>query len=279
MFSFNTMKIVSAIFASLLLLSGCLPNSGNEISGGVRPENAAANIDGSVPSEGAGGESQAATAERLVADLYKAHDARKSPFFQTKDRALVDRYFTKQLADLIWKDATTSEGELGALDADPLYDAQDVEIKNFKVGAAEVQGEKATVQTTFSNFDEKKTITFYLTRVGNAWKISDIGYGRKSTLVDWLRSAPPTTAGPTGEFEGKYIVGDTTCIVKPVKMSFEVRWAKGSGVEIFAFDEGTTFASSLDADASNKFVFDDENYHTGTFHRNDGKKFPVRRAK
>jgi hypothetical protein len=58
-----------------------------------------------------------------------------------------------------------------------------------------------------------------------------------------------------------------------------VRWAKGSGVKYFAFAEGTTFASSLDSDAANKFVFDDENYNTGTFYRADGKTFPVRRAK
>lgn len=276
------MRSITAIFVFSIVLSGCLPNSGTEVSGGARPDNTAANIELSVPSSAeAGAESQTAGPEKLVADLYKAHDEKKSPFFQTKDRALVDRYFTKQLADLIWKDATTSEGEIGALDADPLYDAQDVEIKGFRIGAAEVKGDKATVQAAFSNFGEKKTITFYLTRVGGTWKITDVGYGRKSTLVDWLRSAAPTTtdAGPTGEFEGKYIVGDTTCTVKPVKMSFEVRWAKGSGVEIFAYDKGTTFASSLDADAANKFIFDDENYNTGTFLRADGKTFKVRRAK
>ena len=61
----------------------------------------------------------------LVADLYRQHNQKHSPFFQTRSRARVDQYFTKLLADLIWKDAHGSKGEVGALDGDPLYNAQD----------------------------------------------------------------------------------------------------------------------------------------------------------
>lgn len=35
------------------------------------------------------------------------------------------------------------------------------------------------------------------------------------------------------KFEGNYQVGNTICTVKPVKMAFELRWAKGDGVMIF----------------------------------------------
>ena len=106
----------------------------------------------------ASAESQAAAATALVTDLYKQHDAKKSPFFQTKDRALVDKYFTKTLADLIWKDANNSSGEVGAIDGDPLYNAQDMEIKGFAVGKAEVKGDDGKLAVTFTNFGEKKTI-------------------------------------------------------------------------------------------------------------------------
>jgi len=54
----------------------------------------------------------------LVADLYRQHNQKHSPFFQTRSRARVDQYFTKLLADLIWKDAHGSKGEVGALDGD-----------------------------------------------------------------------------------------------------------------------------------------------------------------
>jgi len=246
-----------------------------------------ANVNSNVNSEpvgtpAAGGAvDQTHTAEAVVADLYKQHDAKKSPFFQTKSRALVDKYFTKPLADLIWKDANDSSGEVGAIDADPLYSAQDIEIKNFAVGKADVKGETATVPVTFTNYGQKQTVTFALNQVNAAWKIDDIKYSSSDSLMRWLKetySTNPDTAAST-DFEGKYQIGETTCTVKPVKMAFEVRWAKGSGVEMFFSKEGNSFESSSDAGETNRFVFDDENYSSGTFYRADGKTFPVKRVK
>ncbi|MBP9110207.1 MAG: DUF3828 domain-containing protein [Pyrinomonadaceae bacterium] len=227
-----------------------------------------------------GGQSQSAAAEALVADLYKQHDAKKSPFFQTKNRGLVDKYFTKPLADLIWKDANNSSGEVGAIDGDPLYNAQDMEIKNFAIGKAETKGDTGTVPVTFTNFGKKVTIIFSVKQVSGAWKIDNINYGADSgNLMQWLRetySGTPDKA-VSGEFEGKYQVGDTTCTVKAVKMAFEVRWAKGSGVEMFFAEGDNTFTSDPDKGEPNDFVFDDANYNTGKFLRGDGKTFVVKR--
>src|SRR5437867_8570740 len=69
----------------------------------------------------------------LVADLYKQHERKHSPFFQTRSRAALYKYFEKSLADMIWKDAVTSKKEVGVIDGDPLYDAQDMEIKKFAI--------------------------------------------------------------------------------------------------------------------------------------------------
>lgn len=231
----------------------------------------------------ASAESQTATAEALVADLYKQHDAKKSPFFQTKNRALVDKYFTKSTAELIWKDATSSKGEVGALDGDPLYAAQDTQIKNFAVGNADVKGENATVAVNFTNYDKKNTIKFQLKMVAGSWKINDIIWPEGTSMVKVIKENYPTDpksqSGPDGEFEGKYQVGDTFCTVKPVKMAYEIRWAKGTGVEMFFFKDGSTFESSPEKGEPNSFVFDDDKYNSGTFHRADGKTFTVKRAK
>ena len=54
--------------------------------------------------------------EALVSDLYKQ---KSSPFFQTRDHGLVSKYFAERLAQLIWKDAVSSKGEVGALDFEP----------------------------------------------------------------------------------------------------------------------------------------------------------------
>src|ERR1043166_2539098 len=103
--------------------------------------------------------------EALVADLYRAHNAKRSPFFQTRSRARVYQYFEKDLADLIWKDAVTSKGEVGVIDGDPLYDAQDMEIKKFAIGKPTIDGKNAKVAkvlVTFENFGQKKTLVFVL---------------------------------------------------------------------------------------------------------------------
>lgn len=128
----------------------------------------------------------AQTPSALVADLYRQHDAKRSPFFQTKSRARVDKYFTKGLADLIWKDAKSANGEVGAFDGDPLYNAQDMEISHFAVGSAVIRGKAAIVRVTFSNLGKREAIDYWLMKVKGAWKIDNISYGKGETLRKWL---------------------------------------------------------------------------------------------
>lgn len=232
-----------------------------------------------------GAEAQFATAEPLIAELYKQHDANKGPFRERK-RAVIDKYFAKPLADMLWKNDQRPAGEMGAIDADPLYDAQDTEIKKFVVGKAVVNGDKASVPVTFENFGQKKNVTYVMVRQGDAWKISDIKYQGGYTLLQNFReyeksnSDQPSNTSTSGEFEGKYRVGDTTCTVRPDRMAFEIKWAKGSGSEYFFYKDANVFESEEDKSGGrNEFRFDDENYNTGTFVRADGKTFPVSRAK
>lgn len=134
--------------------------------------------------------SHAAAAETLVRALYKAHDGKSGPFFQTKSRARVDKYFTKSLAVLIWNDSVASARahEVGVIDGDPLYNAQDVEIKNFAVGRARVKADTAIVPVTFTNFGKKQKIDFQLKLVKNSWKIDDIVYGGEAgSLRQWFK--------------------------------------------------------------------------------------------
>jgi len=223
---------------------------------------------------------QAMTPSALVADLYKQHNAKNSPFFQSKSRTLVDKYFTRDTADLIWKDSTTTSGEVGALNGDPLYDAQDTDIKKFIIGKASINGEKASVPVTFTNFDQKKTVTFAFVKEGGKWKIDDIGYGADYTLVSMLKE---DAGRENAEFRGDYQVGPTTCTVTPVKMAYEVRWLKGKGAEMFFFKEERdgkfVFESEKDKSGrTSRFVFDDGTYRSGTYYRGDGKIFTVGRT-
>ena len=121
--------------------------------------------------------------DAVVRNLYAAQKNEKnSPFFQAKSRALVDKYFAKELANLIWKDAKAvdASGGLGSLDFDPLYNAQDTEITGFKIGKpmyGEGNLQLADVPVDFKNMGKKQTILFRLEQgADKRWKISDIYY-------------------------------------------------------------------------------------------------------
>jgi hypothetical protein len=221
--------------------------------------------------------------EALVAELYKQHGENRSSFFQTCDRALVDKYFDKNLGDLIWKDAVDSKGEVWAIGADPLYDAQDTEIKNFSVRSSKNENGRAEVTVSFENFGKKQEIIYLLTADKSEWKIADIKYGDGRTLLSALKG----NAAQSDEdsfFEGKYSVGNMSCVVKPVKMAFEVRCSERRGVMMFFNDvdapEGKpTFSSEDKGKGRERFVFDDDRFDTGKFTGADGKELPVKKAR
>lgn len=121
--------------------------------------------------------------QTVVKNLYTAQKRPATdPFFQTKSRARVDKFFAKELADLIWKDAVSSarNNEVGNLGGDPLYNAQDMKITGFRIKRpmyGEGNLDLADVPVTFKNFGKEQTILFRLERnKRRAWKITDIFY-------------------------------------------------------------------------------------------------------
>ena len=130
-----------------------------------------------------------ASPDGLVKDLYRVHNQKHSPFFQTRNRALLDKYFEKPLADLIWKDARSSKGEVGVIDGDPLYDAQDMEIKKFAIAKPRLEEGRALVDATFENLGQQKTITYIVVKGKTGWRIRDIVYGEGRTLKSEFKDA------------------------------------------------------------------------------------------
>jgi len=127
----------------------------------------------------------------LVAGLYKLPDD-ASPFFASKTRKALDKYFTKPLADLIWKDNQASKGEVGAIDGSPIYDAQDYEPKNLEIHPAKIKGSQATVLVTFTNYSESKKIVYALARNdAGEWRIADIRWAPDRTLLGVLKQTYP----------------------------------------------------------------------------------------
>ena len=137
----------------------------------------------------AAGGDEAASPAALVKELYARGTKGKSPFDRPGDKALLERFFARPLADAIRKDARDAKGELGAMDADPLYDAQDFNIKNFTVAPPVVSGDTAKVVVSFENFGEKTTVTYLLTRTAAGWRIADIQYADGRSLLAIYRHA------------------------------------------------------------------------------------------
>src|SRR4051812_25957572 len=75
----------------------------------------------------------AASPAKVVTDLYNAHRGKADPLRYPESKKLLGAYFEKSLWSLYLKDQAQSQGQIGKLDFDPLYDAQDFEIKDFAV--------------------------------------------------------------------------------------------------------------------------------------------------
>jgi ABC-type transporter MlaC component len=122
----------------------------------------------------------------VIREVYKVHDNGKGGIFEAKGKKYLYRFFDQQLADLIWKDISqTPEGELGNLDFDPLYNAQDTGITNFQIGKPLVEGNTATVLVTFRNFGQRTRIKFEMRNRESGWKIKNVIYD-KSDLITIL---------------------------------------------------------------------------------------------
>jgi hypothetical protein len=123
----------------------------------------------------------------VVAELYKVHRNGNGPLFTKEGRKHHEQFFDEKLAGLIWKDLTeTPEGEVGHINGDPLFNAQDMKITKLVVGAGTTEGDTASVPVTFMNYDQKVKITFRLVKTGAGWKISNIVYDGDSDLLKIL---------------------------------------------------------------------------------------------
>jgi hypothetical protein len=126
--------------------------------------------------------------DALVANLYRQAPDR---VFQARSRALVDKYFEKSLADLIWMELLHWESS-GASEMEPfdyvLYNFGHGEgtITKPLIGKPSYEGRKAQVNVSYNvvyarpavskRSVHKETIAFLLAAGETGWKITDIRY-------------------------------------------------------------------------------------------------------
>ncbi|HEX8232185.1 MAG TPA: hypothetical protein VF559_02405 [Caulobacteraceae bacterium] len=106
------------------------------------------------------------TPQGLVARLYERTSVPTS-------RRDLGRFFTGDLAAALLADGRG--GEVGAIDGDYRYDAQDVQRGNLTLDLVAGGADTATVEARFRNFGEAKTVRYRLCRLGpNEWRIADV---------------------------------------------------------------------------------------------------------
>ena len=116
------------------------------------------------------GSSNLDTGKELVAQLYKEHSGKSDPLQYPASKKLLPNYFYKPLLDLYLKDQEDSKGEVGKIDFDPLYNAQDFEISDFKLVVLPNKKGSGCVAARFKNMGVDQEIIFALqrTKIGGA---------------------------------------------------------------------------------------------------------------
>ena len=125
--------------------------------------------------------------DRLVRALYFEHNKKENPFRETKDRALVDEFFTKQTANLIWKDPRMVHGTWKRTATNPLFNAPDADIKKMWVEPAAVGGTRAVVYVTFENKGKPEEVKVDLQQTAGRWGIADMVYPNGKHLTEMLQ--------------------------------------------------------------------------------------------
>ena len=231
------------------------------------------------------------TADAVVKDLYAAQKTDKSPFFQAKDRKLVDKYFAKDLGDMIWKDSVDAKDGAGTINFDPLYYAQDAEIKDFVVGKPRDTGspDNAFVKVTYKNFGKADWVDYELRRESDkSWKIVGIYYRDGEDLSSVLRYAQDEEFKKDFDsykgFAGDYMVGKVKCSVTPTlnQMSYRVTCDGQEDFKLYSAEGDETETAYIYTDdkgaAKGKFVFKNGEAN-GKFVDESGKEMDVKPVK
>lgn len=124
-------------------------------------------------------------ARSFVERVYRQYDPARAddpPWGERRCRET----FSVRLCALIEKDRREAGGEVGRLDGDPLYGAQDIAATELAFAAEPDADGRARVRVTFRNLGEPRALLLALVPEGSGWRIDDITY---------LDEQPPMTLG------------------------------------------------------------------------------------
>ena len=123
----------------------------------------------------------------IVQRLYRDFPAGGNKSINSQSREVLSRYFIAGVADLFVKiQECEKEGEgICGPDFMVLYDAQDYQLTEFRIGAFDQR--KETVQVSFKNFGRPVVIMYQMDKTPAGWRIADIRYQKGLPLSELLK--------------------------------------------------------------------------------------------
>ncbi len=134
-----------------------------------------------------GSDAPRTAADRLIRALYFEHNKKENPFREKKDRTLVDQFFAKPIADLIWKDGLKPAGKVNRSKTNLLFNAPDEAVKKTWVLPAAIGGSRAVVYVTFLENNKPEEIRLELQQTAGRWRITEMLYPRGKRLTELLK--------------------------------------------------------------------------------------------
>jgi len=133
------------------------------------------------------GEPNAASAEQFLRGLYAkyTHNGKPTPFVYPDARTIADA----NMMALLKRDRDKANGEVGAMDSDPVCRCQDWEAIKVTALQVAIQGANAaSADVTFSDMGDVQKVHYSLAWTKDGWRIHDIGTRDEPSLIAYLRN-------------------------------------------------------------------------------------------
>jgi len=178
------MKRISLLLTGAILLSwGCQQKTAQETTGKPAAELTEAAVD---LTKRPAADAPRSAADRLVRALYFEHDTKENPFLEDKDPALAEQFFTKPVAEKLYKKASATSASRKQIN--PLFNAPDAQVQKRWVLPAAVSGAKAVVFVTYNTSGKEQEMRCELDQQANGrWRISDIIYADGKRLTELIK--------------------------------------------------------------------------------------------
>lgn len=126
--------------------------------------------------------------QALMRELYRVHALGEGPLLRADAGAQRRVFFTESLAAALDQELNRpNSDEVGNLDFDPFYYAQDFEIAGLDFAVAKVSGTSTVALARFTNFGKVVEISYRVVQDQRGWRIDDIDYGEGVSLRKILK--------------------------------------------------------------------------------------------